>query len=122
MLVDSDGVALLFAEHPGYSKRVGEIFRYRMNNKAWSNIKSLNFSSPKDCLPLQCADMISYESYRYWGELEAGGLGNMVDRPAWRIIADAGHFERSACYGGLGLVNAVRRFHATERLPDPYPD
>jgi hypothetical protein len=122
MKKDRDGVALTFAEHQEYSDRIDEIFRYYMKHKAWSSVKSLTFSSPKTCRPLQCADMISYEAYRYWGSIERGGLADMADRPAWRIIADAGHFERAACYGGHGLINAVRRFHAMQRLPDPYPD
>jgi hypothetical protein len=115
-------VALVFAEHPTYSKNIEEVFSYYMSNKVWSNIKSFTTSSPKDCTPLQSADMMSYESYRYWDEI--GGkrnMGNMTDRPAWKILADAGHFQSSACYGGLGLMNAVRRFHFNEKLGLPYP-
>jgi hypothetical protein len=114
-------VALVFAKHPKYSGHIREVFSYYMGNKLWANIKSLTFASPKDSYPLQCADMISYESYRYWEEIRKGHFSTMVDRDGWRILSDAGHFEFSACYGGLGLMNAVRRFHSVEGLPDPYP-
>jgi hypothetical protein len=114
-------VALVFAEHSTYSKHIQEAFSYYMSNKVWSHINSFTTASPKDCTPLQAADMLSYESYRYWGEISKGNMGNMTDRPAWRILADAGHFETSACYGGQGLMNAVNRFHFNQKLGRPYP-
>jgi hypothetical protein len=109
---------------PEFKKRYRSPYQLcaEMSNKVWSHIKSFTTSSPKDCYPLQSADMMSYESYRYWDEIGGkGNMGNMVDRPAWRILADAGHFQSSACYGGLGLMNAVERFHFNEKLGRPYP-
>jgi hypothetical protein len=114
-------VALVFAEHQQYSRHIEEVFSYYMSNKVWSHIKSFTTSSPEGCYPLQCADMMSYESYRYWDEIGKGNTGNMVDRPAWSILADAGHFQFSACYGGSGLLNAVERFHFNEKLGRSYP-
>jgi hypothetical protein len=54
-------VALVFAEHPTYSEHIEEVFSYYMSNKVWSHINSFTTSSPKDCTPLQSADMMSYE-------------------------------------------------------------
>ena len=118
---EGQNVSLIFAEHPKYTSHIEEVFSYYMANKIWSNIKGFTTLSPRDCIPLQSADMMSYELYRYWDEIGGkGNIGNMVDRPAWRILADAGQFQASACYGALGLMNAVRRFHFNEKLPDPY--
>ena len=113
-------VTLVFAEHPTYSQHLEEVFSNYMSNNVWSHIKSFTTSSPKDCTPLQSADMMSYELYRYWNEIEKGNLGNMTDRPAWGILADAGHFDSSACYGASGLMSAVNKFHFNQQLRLPY--
>jgi hypothetical protein len=65
--------------------------------------------------------MISYESYRYWKEIESGNLTIWDVRPAFRVLADAGHFNLSSCYGDSGMRNAVIRFHSRNGLRDPYP-
>ena len=62
-------VSLIFAEHPMYTDHIDEVFRIYMRNKLWANVNSLSFSSPRQCSPLQCADMLSYEGYRYWNEI-----------------------------------------------------
>jgi len=38
-----------------------------------------------------------------------------------RMFVNKAILENSACYGGLGLRNAIRRFHAIEGLTDPFP-
>lgn len=112
--------ALLFAEHPKYTGRIEGIFRHYMSNKAWADVKTLAFASPKDCTPLQCSDMMSYEAYRYWERIERGDLSFAHDRDAFKVLADAGHFSWSACYGGLGLRNAVAKYHFNEGLAPPF--
>jgi hypothetical protein len=114
-------VALVFAEHQSYSSHVKDIFEFYLCKKRFANIRSLSFLSPNDCIPLQTADMLSYESYRSWHEAVTNGLEGLANRPGYRILADAGHFEWAACYGGNGLRNAVTRYHFQEGLPDPYP-
>jgi uncharacterized protein DUF3800 len=114
-------VSLVFAEHPKYTDHVSEVFNVYMNNKLWANVNALAFSSPRQCSPLQCADMISYEAYRWWHEIGKGNFATMKDRAAWEILAQAGHFATAGCFEGLGLKNVVRAFHSSSRLRDPYP-
>lgn len=117
VVADNNPVALTFAEHNSYSRNISEVFSHYLSNKTWANIKSLSFVSPADCICLQSADMISYESFRYWKNFKEKGTAPFGDRAAFEILAGSGHFDSSVCYDDTGIRNAVKQYHVEEQLP-----
>jgi hypothetical protein len=119
---DSAPVALVFAETGSLTKNIKEIFSYYQENKSWAHIKTFATASPVDCIPLQSADMLSYESYREWdGRFDKAGIEILQSKPALNILARANHLQFGGCFGDEGMRNAVNRFHRAEGLPEPYP-
>ena len=115
-------VALVFAETDSLTRNIKEIFANYRANKRWAHIKSFTTASPVDCVPLQAADMLSYESYREWdSRFDKIGIEILRSRPALDVLANAKHLQFGGCYGGLGMRVAVNEFHRSEGLPEPYP-
>lgn len=108
---DGAPVALVFAEHQQFGSRIAEVFGFYMANKRWANIRSFATSSPVDCIPLQCADMAVYETYRSWADLARGCPESAVDRPALSVFLRAKKLTMGGCFDDLALKRAVESYH-----------
>src|SRR5260221_10138362 len=64
---DGEIVTIVFAQRGQYDSRLIELHELYSKSSALPNnrLGSLSFSSPKDSIPLQAADLIAYETYRY---------------------------------------------------------
>jgi Protein of unknown function (DUF3800) len=116
-------VAAVFSSHERHSKILHKILEIHIEGKLCGHVKSVSFSRPLDCTPLQTADIVSNESYKYWDRMLSGDpIAINSDRPAMIRLEELGHWEFAGCYDDFAFRTEVRRFHSMEVLPDPYPN
>jgi hypothetical protein len=86
---DSEKIDLIFARHNDYQENERAIHtNYLRQASTWGRgIGSIEFGDPAESVPLQAADLISYESYRYY----CGQRRKPVPprRLAWKYIEQA---------------------------------
>ena len=62
---NSEPIAMIFSEQDQYSSRAIEVYAHFKHNGEWQNIIHCGYADPRSVVPLQVADMISWETRRY---------------------------------------------------------
>lgn len=68
---DSEPIAIIFSEQDQYSARAAEVYAHFKHNGEWQNIIHCGYADPRRVVPLQVADMISWETRRYLWKRDA---------------------------------------------------
>ena len=123
VLYDGTHVAAVYAAHEEYSNSLQAALSVYTTGIVPSNVKTIAFSRPIECVPLQSADLVSYESYRYWDKIQCPrDIKDLLsDRISMIKLDEAGFFALSGHYDGHALKTLVKRFHSINCLYDPYP-
>lgn len=83
----SEFLSFVFATCPQYDHYVREVHDVLINdNKHWGNIGSLSFGCPQELIPLQAADLYSYENYQELISQNTRLMPPKPIRPALKII------------------------------------
>ena len=107
---DGEPIALVFAKQQQYqagANRLHDFYQSASHLHGFSGIGSISWSEPRLIVPLQAADMLAYEVYRYW--LSQRGLDAAPMRPALKNI------ERE------GQLSISFTLHDKDTLPDLLP-
>ena len=118
---DGSPIAIVFAESIGFSSNVNAIWGQYKASKRWANLSTFTTASPSSCVPLQCADMLSYESYRDWDlDIKAATwLDSLNARPAWQTLSKSGHLRFGGLYADEAMRNIVRVIEAGQPIKMP---
>lgn len=85
--MSGEPIALMFAKHPHYEEQGEQIFRLYAHS-IWGNVfAALAFGNPERIIPLQAADLVTYEKTRR--EVAKQTDPNILMRPALRILSEA---------------------------------
>jgi hypothetical protein len=116
-------VEIVYAAHEKHSPTLRDALSIYLSGDWFNNIKTVSYARPIDCIPLQTADLVSYESYRYWDNVQSGAVKRILfDRPPMVKLQNTGHFGLSGHYDGRALKILIKRHHSINRLYDPHPD
>jgi hypothetical protein len=116
-------IELVYAAHEKYSPTLHSVFTIYLNGQFGNSVKSVAFARPSECIPLQAADLVSYEHYRYWKRLQSGDAQALsTDRPQMLKLEGTGHWGASGHYDGRALKILIKRHHSINRLYDPFPE
>lgn len=86
---NSDPVAFVFANQPEYQDYAKSIHEVFAQNKRFRAVGSLTFAEPRCVIPLQAADLYSYENYRHiLANIENPENSGEPTRAQLKIIAD----------------------------------
>ena len=116
-------IEIIYAAHEEYSSTLHSALAIYLNSQFGKSVKSIAFSRPNECIPLQTADLVSYEHYKYWKRQQSGVLQAIItDRPQMSKLEDTGHWALSGHYDGRALKILIKRHHSINRLYDPFPE
>lgn len=102
-----------FVAHGDYEDRLNAAHRSYLQDGDFSNyIGPISFDSPRRVIQLQAADLIAYQFYHYWSEMEYPAQPNVwTNFPVLEMaVKNIGHAAPGGCYSGDGMRLAVERF------------
>ena len=118
-LAGDDTIAFVFATQPqfeGYARFIHEVYG---ESESFPSVGSLCFASPQSVIPLQAADLYSYETYReLLAQLDTPGLTaparssmRIIESalPSRNVVANINYLHK--CSDGLESVNAGLSFN-----------
>lgn len=92
---NGDRVSLVFAKQQQYNKNTADLHAgYLSAASRWPGIGAISFEEPKFLVPLQAADLIAYEAYRYAVAHRNSSVPTSPDR-AWKYLVGGGNFAMS---------------------------
>jgi hypothetical protein len=99
-------VALVYSEQLEFQNRIQTIWSAYDRAKNIAPLSSFATASYKKCVPLQAADLMAYECFKYWDALEfTDGQGRSLPlRPAMDILSDG-----ASGFGGLHTKQTIAR-------------
>jgi hypothetical protein len=121
-IFESAPIEIVYAAREEYSHTLQSVLRIYLNGQFGKAVKSIAFARPSECIPLQTADLVSYEHYRYWKRMQSGVPDAIItDRPQMSKLEHTGHWALSGHYDGYALKLLIRQHHSINRLYDPFP-
>jgi hypothetical protein len=109
--------------HEECSSTLHSVLGIYLSGQLGKSVKSIVFTRLSECVPLQTADLVSYERYRYWQRIQSGVPKAIItDRPQMSKLEEIGHWALSGHYDGDALKILIKRHHSINRLYDPFPE
>lgn len=102
-------IALVFSEQNDFADRMNEVFGYYLGAKRYAPLRTLTFGSYRDLRPLQAADQLATEVFRYWRSAELDGTAFRVRQEIVELEKDRG-MALGGCYDVIGLKSAVSEY------------
>jgi Protein of unknown function (DUF3800) len=93
-LPSTEKAACIFERQSEFSSRAISAFNFGLSDKDWSvsgRFDSITFGSPEECIPLQAADALAYDTYRELSRLQYHPERRV--RPSYEVLT------RNTCFG-----------------------
>jgi hypothetical protein len=115
---DASPVVVTISEDNKNAETLTTMFNAYKRAKSNAPLRAIAFGSYRDIVCLQPADMIAYETFREWSEVEFGSVDRPLGRVPWETLGESIGFEDGRLFTLDALKNAVRDFHQSGIMRD----
>ncbi len=111
-VAETSPIALIYSEQEDFEDSIEVMWDAYNRAKRIAPLNTFTTASYKNCVPLQAADLVAYECFRHWKELEVGDGSLRAPRPgAKALLTGSSKLEMIGHHTRETLRSVIRQFH-----------